>query len=123
MERDTPSRLAPRKVGAPGERAIAINGGVGKQVRAAVASRFRVALVSRAHPDVLTPRCNAGNPAYEVAGSAVQVPIEAGFLLRSGNENAGNSGALDALTGVILPLKPPPHHPAEITADGHIRCH
>ena len=39
----------------PGKRAIAINGGVRKQVGAAVAFRFRVTLISGAYPDVLTP--------------------------------------------------------------------
>lgn len=67
-------------VGAPGKRTVPVNGCVGKQIREAVAFRFRVALVSRAHPYVLTPRCYAGNPADEISGSAVQAPIEASFL-------------------------------------------
>jgi len=54
-------------IGAPSKWAVTVDGGVGKQVRAAVAFRFRVKLVTRAHPGVLTPRCNTCNPADEVA--------------------------------------------------------
>ena len=47
----------------------------------------------------------ASNAADQVAGPAVQAAVEAGFLLRSGNENTGNGGTLDALTGKILSLE------------------
>src|SRR5205807_1593649 len=104
----------------PSKRAVAVYASVGKQVGAAVAFQFRVALITRTHPHILTPRCNAGYPPDEVAGSAFQASIDPGFLLWAGNKNTGNSGALDALTSKILPLEPPPCKPTEITTDRRI---
>src|SRR5205823_2398754 len=114
--------IPPGVIGAPRERPVAVYGGVGKQVGAAVAFRFGIPLIARPHPDVLAARGNARHYAEEVTRPAVEVPIEACLLLRAGNECARNGGAFDALTGEIFLLETPPHQTAEITADRRVGC-
>jgi hypothetical protein len=109
-------------IGAPRQRPVAVNGGVGKQVGAAVAFRFGIPLIARPHPDVPAARGNARHYAEEVTRPVAETPIYACFLLRAGNERSRNGGTFDTLSSKILLLESPPHQPAEIATDRRVGC-
>ncbi len=96
------SPIPSRVIGAPGKRPVTVNGAVSEQIGAAVTLRFRVTLVGCPYPDVLASRSNTRDYADEVSRPAVQIAIETRFRLGSWNENTGNGGRFDTLTGKIL---------------------